>query len=51
MNFFFLITFTSLILFSFNQESVNAENLYFNDGKKLFEKKSIKTQNFILKKI
>ena len=50
MKFFFLISFTSLILFSFNQESVNAENLYFNDGKKLFEKKKYKDSKFYFEK-
>ena len=45
------IIFTSLVLFILNHSVVSAKNTYFEDGKKLFEKKNIKTQRFILKKI
>ena len=50
MKFFYLITFISLILFSFSQESINAKNSYFNDGKKLFEKKKYKDSKFYFEK-
>tara|TARA_B100000780_G_C20927665_1_gene369734 strand:- start:130 stop:564 length:435 start_codon:yes stop_codon:yes gene_type:complete len=46
----FLIIFTSLILFSFNQIAANAKNSYFDDGKKLFEKKKYKESKLYFEK-
>jgi len=45
-----LIILLSLILFSFNYVAVSAKNLYFDDGKKLFDKKNYKDSKFYFEK-
>jgi len=45
-----LIILLSLILFNLNHVVVSAKNLYFNDGKKLFDKKNYKDSKFYFEK-
>jgi Tfp pilus assembly protein PilF len=45
-----LILFISLVLSSFNQTIVSAKNLYFDEGKKLFDKKNYKESKFYFEK-
>jgi tetratricopeptide (TPR) repeat protein len=45
-----LILFISLVLSSFNQTIVSAKNLYFDEGKKLFDKKNYKDSKFYFEK-
>ena len=45
-----LIILLSLILFNLNHFAVNAKNLYFEDGKKLFDKKNYKDSKFYFEK-
>ena len=45
-----LILFTSLVLSIFYQTIVNAKNLYFDEGKKLFDKKNYKESKFYFEK-
>ena len=47
---FFLIIFSSVILFILNHSVVAAENSYFDDGKKLFDKKNYKDSKFYFEK-
>jgi tetratricopeptide (TPR) repeat protein len=50
MNKNILIILLSFILFNFNTISVSAKNSYFNDGKKLFDKKNYKDSKFYFEK-
>jgi tetratricopeptide (TPR) repeat protein len=45
-----LIILLSLILFNLNHVVVSAKNLYFDDGKKLFDKKNYKDSKFYFEK-
>jgi tetratricopeptide (TPR) repeat protein len=45
-----LIIITSVLLLILNITVVNAQNSYFNDGKKLFEKKKYKESKFYFEK-
>jgi tetratricopeptide (TPR) repeat protein len=45
-----LIIFISLVLSSLNQTIVSAKNLYFDEGKKLFDKKNYKESKFYFEK-
>ena len=45
-----LIILVSLIIFNFNNDSVVAKNMYFDDGKKLFDKKNYKDSKFYFEK-
>ena len=45
-----LIILLSLILFNLNSAVVSAKNLYFSDGKKLFDKKNYKDSKFYFEK-
>jgi tetratricopeptide (TPR) repeat protein len=45
-----LIIFISLVLSSLNQTIVSAKNLYFDEGKKLFDKKNYKDSKFYFEK-
>ena len=47
---FFSIIFMSLVLFSLNYSAVYSKNSYFNNGKKLFEKKKYKYSKFYFEK-
>ena len=47
---FFLIIFSSVILFILNHSIVVAENSYFDDGKKLFDNKNYKESKFYFEK-
>jgi Tfp pilus assembly protein PilF len=46
----FLIILVSLILADLNYTTVSAKNLYFDDGKKLFDKKKYKDSKFYFEK-
>ena len=45
-----LIILVSLILFNLNHVTLSAKNLYFDDGKKLFDKKNYKDSKFYFEK-
>ena len=45
-----LIILLSLILFNLNHVVVSAKNFYFDDGKKLFDKKNYKDSKFYFEK-
>ena len=46
----FLIILVSLILADLNYTAISAKNLYFDDGKKLFDKKKYKDSKFYFEK-
>ena len=50
MKFFFTIISTSLILFISNYTVVNANNYFFDEGKKLFANKNFKDSKFYFEK-
>ena len=45
-----LIIFLSLIVANFSENKLNAKNLYFEDGKKLYNNKSFKESKFLFEK-
>ena len=47
---FFIIIFTFVISFSFSYTTLNAKNSYFDEGKKLFDKKNYKDSKFYFEK-
>ena len=48
---FFSIIFISLVLLSSNYSAAYSKNSYFNNGKKLFEKKKYKDSKFYFEKV